>query len=255
MAEALKALGGIGMKLGEQAHEKNLNEAKFAHEKEIKKGDREDKEKEHRIGLLTELVKNDQVVKSLLDHKQMNGDDAKQLLGGANQSTAGLVKGDFGSVGTPKVKNPAAEGGIPSEDLGLGRGFTITKKGTKTRTDADRYVEVDDALVKQYPALKGIKGKDISTAQYLGLGRAVEGLNRHKGAMDDKLWARAVDLAKGDLDFVTASMEGDEAAVKAIIERKKRLVQETGGKLGSATEVQGKKAISDHIANFLTSAD
>lgn len=246
LAEALKLLGNIGAAGFDAASEEKKTKAKNEQDLKMKQVDIDARREEHRAGLLTELVKNDQVVKSLIDAKPMSSSDAAALLPG----TAGdLVRRDFGSVGTPKLPNPAAAGGIPSEDIGLKPGFSITKKDPKGRADADRWIKVDQTISSRFPALKGIEGKDISTAQYMNLQRAHEAADRYRGAMDDKLWARAKQLAGEDMEYIQASMDGDEAKVSEIIERKKRIVLKTGGRLGAAATAAPRRELGSIIAD------
>ena len=249
LATALKTIGGLVDQAGTQAMESRKEKEKFGQQKELKQMEIDARGAEHRAGLLTELVKNDQVVKSLIDAKPMNANDASALLGPGAKTTTNLIKADFGSVGTPKVPNPAAEGGIPSEDIGLKPGFSIKPKGAKPRTDGDRWVKVNAEISSRFPALKGIEGKDISTAQYVALQRSHEAADRYRGQMDDKLWARAKALAGEDMEYVKAAMDGDEAKVAEIIDRKKRLVLKTGGRLGAAPGASPRKELGSIIAD------
>jgi len=242
LAMALEALGGLAETGGEVAMRGRESKEKFAQDKEMKKMEIEARATEHRAGLLTELVKNDQVVKSLIESRPMNATDAASLMGDKVKTQAGLIKEDFGSVGTPKVLSSIP--GIPSEDIGLAPGFTITKREAKS--SASR-IPVTPDMVKKYPALSKIK--DLSNSEWLGLQRSGEAANRYKGAMDDKLWARAKALADQDIEYVQASMEGDEAKIAEILDRKKRIVLKTGGVVGAAPGASKRKELGSIIAD------
>lgn len=246
LATALKTIGGLAEKAGDMAYDERKEKGKQTHDIKLKQMEIDARMTEHRAGLLTELVKNDQVVESLISSKPMNATDAAALLGpkAAGGTQAGLIKEAFGSVGTPKVINPAAAGGIPSEDIGLKPGFSITKKAPKT---AANRIPVTPDMVQKYPALS--KVKDLSNSEWLGLQRSGEAANRYKGAMDDKLWARAKALAEQDMEFVQASMEGDEAKIAEIIDRKKRIVLKTGGVVGATPGASKRKELGSIIAD------
>ncbi len=67
--------------------------------------------------------------------------------------------------------------------------------------------------------------------------------------MDDKLWARAKSLAENDMEYIQASLDGDEAKIEEIINRKKRTVLKTGGRVGAAPGAAPRKELGSIIAD------
>lgn len=247
MAEALKALGGVADEYGNtMAAEKKEKKKTEADDKKAKDGRDHDiklkemdisaRKEENRIGLLTELIKNDQVVKGL-----MSAGDAQSMI------DLGAAEGDRFVPNSPRAG--AGGDGIPSEELGLPKGFSVIKKPEKKGVNEDTRVTVDEKLSTQFPALKGILGKSISTSQYMNLLRSQESSKKHRGTMDDKLWGRAWSLAKEDMEYNQAAMDGDFETQERIINEKKRLVSKTGGVVGQSSGAPKRKELGSIIAD------
>jgi len=157
-------------------------------------------------------------------------------------STPGPVQAPGASAITPQ--GPTLAGGFPQALAPQGPGISLSAlsqalgqtlpagrqdvflaaPNKKESKDAARFVTVDKSLIKQVPELEPLLGKDIPTAQFIGLQKGL-GVLKKIGGVPEKVMTKALSLATKDPEFMIASREKDEQKQVDIINEKIRIVQ------------------------------
>lgn len=227
-----ESIGGAMEERGKRAHEKELKAMEIASAREQKQFD-----------LVGRIIDS--------NYNITPGESSTPL---DKSMAAKLIGMDF-----PEAGNKKSEVGIASEKFGrvLPKGYRVIPKEKRSAVDANRYVQVDQKMIGNFPALKDLEGKDISTAQYINLIRMNTQAEKYRGDMNNQEWTRAMGLAKNDMTFMSAAMEGDEKGVEQTINKYRRLVRRTGGsnsKGSNSGELPGKRPLADIIGEALGKA-
>ena len=133
LATALKTIGGLAEKAGDMAYDERKEKGKQTHDIKLKQMEIDARMTEHRAGLLTELVKNDQVVESLISSKPMNATDAAALRVPTRAAPTVRVHARLGPP-VPPLQARVLRGLLPAASLPLGQevALGVTEETTTT---------------------------------------------------------------------------------------------------------------------------
>jgi hypothetical protein len=122
-----------------------------------------------------------------------------------------------------------------------------SQEGRRTR-DAAKSITIGDDHVAKFPALEAIRGKSISTSQWVNLNNAKQRASMIFAGQSSKDMDRALRLAAHDPEFLNASMDGDDDKLRQVVGNKLDVIKKVGS--GDDTDAP-KKSLDDIVADGL----
>jgi hypothetical protein len=129
---------------------------------------------------------------------------------------------------------------------------SLFSQESRTARDAAKSITVGDEHVKKFPALEAIKGKTITTAQWVNLNNAQQRVKMLFEGVADKDLDRALRLASHDADFLDASLSGDDDKLQGVVSRKLDIIKKVGA--GEGVTPKQKQNLDDIVAEGLLSS-